>query len=554
MNKNIVKLPKRNIEKTPRLLMADAYTICSEEFQCESAKKKSTYYITYRKDLESINPTIFDKGDNRIIVMGLARILEELFYDPITHEEIDEAKRFLANFKATMTGLKEFPFPEAIWRRVVDEFNGRPPIKVESLPEGSVAYPNEPVVQITSMVDGFGELAAYFESKMLQMWATSERTTVARHWFKKLKERVQRVSPHMSEDEIDFLVSVSLHDFGDRAGICEEESQRMGLSQSYVFNGTDTVTGAYQAYVLNNKQATGACSVFALAHRIVQPWENEQDCYTNLYEKGEAGDFLSMVADCYNYKRAVEEYLLPLAIRSAKNNEGKIVISRPDSGNALDQVLWTVRLAVENGLFTQIGDFKYPTTLKLIEGDGMTFDTMNEIYDALEAEGFSPLDWCPFGVGGGLRNALKRDNFSAKYALCAKENDEGVIKLSEVEGKATLPGPFKLLRSERALKEKVTIVKMDEYPDEENALELFFDGSNIYEPFGKSMEDDFMTIKNRVMKDFDKMPKTIHREGERFPASERILEQRRSLIKKHLGEKIVGSHGYAYKKVETNLD
>ena len=54
---NKVKLPSRKIQQTPRLLMADAYTICSEEFQSEGAKQKSTYYITYRKDLHTVNPT-----------------------------------------------------------------------------------------------------------------------------------------------------------------------------------------------------------------------------------------------------------------------------------------------------------------------------------------------------------------------------------------------------------------------------------------------------------------------------------------------------------------
>jgi hypothetical protein len=35
-------------------------------------------------------------------------------------------------------------------------------------------------------------------------------------------------------------------------------------------------------------------------------------------------------------------------------------------------------------------------------------------------EGFAPHGWGLFGVGGGLRNGLKRDNISAKYALCSK--------------------------------------------------------------------------------------------------------------------------------------
>jgi len=534
MSKTVI-LPNQRIAPVNRVLGADAYTICSEAFQCKTAKEKSTYYIAYRRNLHSFNPTVFDKGDNRIIVMGLALILEELFYDPITHDEIDEAKIFLDNFKATLEGLKPFFFPEALWRRVVNEFNGRPPIKIVALPEGSVAYPNEPIVQITSEVEGFGELAAHYESKILQIWAMSERTTTARHWYQKLRDRCERVSPHMTDDQIDFLVSISLHDFGDRAGMCAQESVRQGLSHSFVFNGTDTVAGAYQAYIMNGKIPTGASSVFALAHRIVQPWNKEQDCYNNLYERADRGDIVSMVADCYKYKRAVKEYLLPLALRSQENNEGKIVVARPDSGDALEQILWTCQLAVDNGLYTEEGGVKYPTTLKLIEGDGMTFEVMDKIYDALEDAGFAPLHWCPFGVGGGLRNSLKRDNLSAKYALCAKANDEGVIKLSETEAKASLPGPFKLLRSERALEAKATIVKLDEYPEEENALVLFFDGSNIWKPFGKGMEDDFSTIKARVMNDFNAMPKNLQRGNENFPASEAILQQRRDLIAKFLG-------------------
>ena len=146
-----VKLPKKKIHKTPRLLMADSYTISSELFASEKAKEKSVYYITYRRILEKINPDLYNKGDNRIVFTGLSRILDYLFYEPITHEEIDETKRFLADKKVTTKGFKPMFFPEELWRRVVDEYNGRPPLKIRALKEGSVVYPNEPVVVIDNI-------------------------------------------------------------------------------------------------------------------------------------------------------------------------------------------------------------------------------------------------------------------------------------------------------------------------------------------------------------------------------------------------------------------
>src|SRR5579859_5852218 len=170
-----VTLPNKRVHKTPRLVLADAYTIGSNPFESEKAKEKSTYYITFRKKQSTVNPDLYQKGNDKMIFDGLQRILDKLFYEPITHAEIDAAKEFLKKAKVSTTGFKNFYFPEAIWRRVVDEFNGRPPIEILAMPEGSVVYPNEPVVQITSQVKGMGILAAWFESKLLHVWAASER-------------------------------------------------------------------------------------------------------------------------------------------------------------------------------------------------------------------------------------------------------------------------------------------------------------------------------------------------------------------------------------------
>ena len=541
MGTQYVELPQRKVFETPRILIADAYTVGSDKFQSKKAKEKSTYYITYRRQLSTVNPTLYNEGDDRMIFEGLGVYLEKLFYEPITHEEIDTAKEFLKTFKATTTGLANYAFPEAIWRRVVDEFNGRPPIRIKAMPNGSVVYPNEPIMQIESMVDGMGELAAWFESTLLKVWAPSERVTQNEHWLSKLKRMLRTVeSDTMSEQEIHFFASLMLTDFGDRAGMTNEESEVLGMAHLYTFGGTDNCQGAYQAWENSGRTPIGS-SVNALAHRNVQAYPVENDCYEAIYDSCENGEIISMVSDCYDFYPANEKYILPLALRSKNENNGKVVVSRPDSGNAKEQVLWICRLAVRNGLFTTKVvngvEWKYGTTLKFIEGDGMTWSQMWEIIEALLQEGFAPHGWGLFGVGGGLRNPLKRDNTSAKYALCAKGDDnEGVVKFSDTLGKTTLPGPFKVLRTPWALENKETIVFAHE--DGDDAMVVYFDGSNIYKPFGEGQDDNFLVTRDRIRAQWDSMPLNLTTAtNHNYPASEAILNERRRLLKKYAPKK-----------------
>ena len=531
-------LPKRRVHKTPRILVADAYTIGSDKFQSEDAKAFSTYYITARKFLSTVNPSLYNEGDDRMLFFGLQRILDRLFYEPVTMEEIYEADRFLETAKVTSRGITKFWYPRELWVRIVEEFGGRPPIQIMALPEGSVFYPHEPIVQVKNRVKGFGELSAWFESKILQVWAHSERGTQNMHWLQYCYDMVTSLEPDLSEDERWFKASLMLHDFGDRSGMNEMESEDLGMVHCYAFMGTDTFCGAYQAWKNNDEIGPVGVSVNALAHRNVQAFLMEKDCYWNLYNVSDDGEINSMVADCYDFKRAVKDYLLPIAQDASVKQNGKIVVGRPDSGNAKDQVLYICRLALNNGLFTS-RVVEYPdgssrtlyfgTTLKFIEGDGMKFHQMKEINDALIEEGFVPYAWGLYGVGGGLRNELKRDNTGAKYAL-NNVNGRSVVKFSEVRGKSTLPGPLKVLRSQEAFNEQITIVFEDE--PGENAMVEYFDGSRVEKPFGEGQDDDFTSIKQRMMSQWKTYPKTLknsHNEG--YPISQKVLEKREEILK-----------------------
>jgi nicotinamide phosphoribosyltransferase len=545
-NSRKVKLPKRKIHKTPRLLIADAYTISSDLFASDKAKEKSVYYITFRRILEKIDPTLYAKGDNRIVFTGLSRILDYLFYEPITHEEIDETKRFLADKKVSTTGFKEMYFPEHLWREIVDKYNGRPPIKVRAMQEGSVVYPNEPVVVIENIPDGYGELAAWFESTLLKIWSSTQMVTQLAHWFEYCKGLVSHVyEDSISEDQKRFLAGLMLHNFGCRAGMVPQESEWLAADALYIFSGTDTFSGAYQAWKNSDEQTGIASSVLALAHRNVQGYETEEDCHRKLNSVSSAGDIDSHVADCYSYFDTVEQILLPIAQENVAAGNGKIVVGRPDSGDPSEQVLWLCKLAHKHGLSTVETilnkEWRFSSGLKFIEGDGMTWQKMKEINEELIEYGFPPFSWGLYGVGGGLRR-ISRDDLSAKYALCAVGKElQPVCKFSETLEKTTLPGPFKVLRSKEALEAKKTIVFINEAGDD--ALVDYFDGSDIWDPFKEGFDDDFNMIKQRITTQWDTMPKTLSTaDNHNYPASDEIKKVRIQLLKKYAPKKLAQNY------------
>ena len=544
MEKTIPKLPPKWVHKTPRLLMADAYTAGSNEFESQDCRDKSTYYMTYRKELHTIKGGPYVKGDNRMLFVGSIRTTEEIFREPVTHEEIDQTKEYLEKFKVTTVGLKPYTFPEQLWRDIVDKNEGRIPVLVEGFREGSVVYPGEPVMQFTSQWPGFGIMAAYFEEEYLHCWAPSERLTQSEHWLQRLKAKVRKVDPHMTEDEVHMAASSMLTDFGARAAIHSTETEILGMYSLITFPGTDSLQGGYQAFMNSNKTPGLSLSVKALAHRNIQGFDEEKDAHRAIYDAAEVGDINSDVADCYDFFKSVEFNLLPLALESRDTGRNIVVTGRPDSGNALQQVLWLCNLAVKNGLFYEKEidgkKWKCGTWLRFIEGDGMTFEAMDEIIDALIDAGFIFWEWGLFGQGGGQRNNLKRDNFSAKFALCARGfDDKPVVKLSETIGKTTFPGPFKVLRTPEALASKKTIVHISE--PGETSLVIYHDGLNLANPFGPGQWDTFLDIKTLVRTKFDTMPLNLDT-THGGPASDLILKMRADLIKKYAPERDLANY------------
>jgi nicotinamide phosphoribosyltransferase len=550
-----VELPRRRIHKTPRLLIADAYTIGSNEFESYEAKKKSVYYITLRRMLYKADPTLYRVDDSRFILSGLSRLLEYLFYDPVTQEEIENTAEFLAHAKFTLNGFQDYTFPREIWERVVKDFNGRPPIQIKALPEGCVFYPNEPVIEISSDVPDLdlGILAAWFESTTLMTWSDTEFLTQNENAVLRFKELYRKIYKTASDEELDQYVRLLMTDFGARASSVPQEAEFLGETWLYTFGGTDTFAGAYQAWMNGDKKPGIFSSVKALAHRNPQSYKTEWECYEALYNAMKPGEIGSFVADVNDFWTAVEgndqskgRALVELALRSKREGVNKIIVVRPDSGNAVEQITWLCRLALKHGLYETVTidgvEWRSGTCFRFIEGNGLSWQEIFDIIDALIEMGCVPHMWGLFGMGGHKRNSLARDNSSAKYALCSVgEENRGVCKFSEELGKTTLPGPFKLRRDYESLLNRQTIAFYDE--EGTDARIVYYDGRNIWKPFGPGMDFLFQEKQSLIRKQLQKMPKTLSTaENLNFPITDKLREARRELLRKNAPKKLAKNY------------
>jgi nicotinamide phosphoribosyltransferase len=485
----------------PKCLDGDAYTVAGEALASEQAREKSVYGLAFRvspKDAKDLKDFC---QDDRMVLFGLTDYIRNNLTKPLTTEDIDRAEEFMSTAHAFGGALN---FDRTVWDRVVNEYGGYLPIKIEALPEGSTFYPNEIPVQVTSLDKGFGEIAALIEAHLVGMVSiASTRATMERHLLERMKEYAREDDPQASEADILFRSQLMIHDFGMRASSASEESEVLGKAHLLSFGGTDTFNAAYQAWVQNGERRVGS-SILALAHRIVQGHKSEQAAFDHIRKAAGKGGIASYVADCYDFHTAVREHLVPMAKEAAATDKA-ILVPRPDSGDYLENILFILDQAKEAGLYTTQANGRVAmTNLRYIQGDSMNWKKISAALDAQIEHGYSPMNCGIFGVGGWLRNTVTRDTLSVAYKLAAKgEELEPVVKLSDTRVKMSVPGPVAVVRGQPNYRPSVFMHYESGYAGE-NALVTFYDGNAAgMEKFQTPCLESFDTLRERVIHGFD---------------------------------------------------
>lgn len=485
--------------RVPFPVRGDAYTVAAPLVSPE-AIERSVYNLTMRVSPEVAFPDI--AKNNNIVFYGLSDYLRENLVEPLTKGDIQHAADFMSSAHSFGRGL---PFDKEMWLRAIDVGEGRLPVLIEAPAEGTIVFPGEPIIQVTSLAEGFGEIAAVLEAVLLgQVANATAAATLRRHLLWRMEEWVREDNPQMTDEQVRFQASIMVHDFGMRSHANQYESNMLGRAHLLSFVGTDTFGAAYQAWELSLRNPVGT-SIPALAHRTVQSWETQYRAFANAVARaietaGDGTPIVSLVSDCYDFDQTIGSN--GDFTRVCGENPQVVGVARPDSGDYVNNVLKIVTAAHEAGFSTiQPNGRIAMTTRRFIQGDAMTYAKMAEVMTALKENGFSPVNCGIFGVGGWLRKATDRDTLSAAYKLGAVgKNYRPVVKLSDTRAKLSVPGPTSLRRN--VGNAPTVYLENETNAPGEDIMHRWYDGSRRY-PFGAAALESFLSIKERVQHDFD---------------------------------------------------
>lgn len=355
-----------------------------------------------------------DAVENGVIFFGLQYLLKKyLAGRVVAGYDIEQAEGLIANH------LGEGRFNRAGWEHIVKDHNGRLPVSIRAVPEGSRHPYHTVLMTVENTCPKCFWLTNYLETLLVQVWYPSSVAT--------LSNRLRRlINLYMRETSDDLGgAAFKLHDFGFR-GVSSHESAGIGGAAHLVsFLGTDTVAALEVARDFYNDPCAGL-SIPAAEHSTITSWgqARESDAYLNMLRQFPTG-LVAVVSDSYDIFKACADIWGDKLKDEVLARAGTLVV-RPDSGDPVETPVQVVKILAEKfGTMTNSRGYKVLNAkVRVIQGDGIGPLEVNAILDSLKEEGFAA-DNIAFGMGGALLQKLNRDTHSFAFK-CSNITIDGV--------------------------------------------------------------------------------------------------------------------------------
>lgn len=468
------------------LLLADAY--------------KYSHYKLYASGTTKIYSYLESRGGmfNKTVFYGLQYFLKEyLEGQAFTKENIDEAEEVLNGVFG-----KKGVFKRENFEYILDRYKGQLPIRIKAVAEGAAVPVKNVLMTIENTDPNCFWLTNFLETLLMQVWYPSTVATLSREIRKTVEQYFELTADDASKAFIDFV----LNDFGFR-GVSSVESAGLGGSAHLInFMGSDTVYASAFAKKYYDAKKVYGMSVPATEHSIMtlKGSEGEKEIFDHVLNAYPDG-ILSCVSDSYNIFNAVGELWGKEFKDKIMQRNGTLVI-RPDSGDPVQTLLKVFEMLFDRFGFTinSKGYRVLPKQIRVIQGDGIDYESIQLIYKMLTANGISAENLL-LGVGGALLQKVNRD--TQKFALkCsyAEVNGEIVnVQKSPMEMnkqgelvksfKTSKAGRLKLIQTETGLK----TVKENERG--EDTLETVFENGEIKKTHTFEKIRERSTINNLIL-------------------------------------------------------
>lgn len=376
---------------------------------------------------------------DQTVMFGLQAFIKQYLTKPITQHDIDYAEELI-------TAHGE-PFNREGWQYILDKHNGYLPLKIRAAKEGSVIPVRNVLATIVNTDPKCFWLTTWVETSLLRaIWYPT--TVCTQSWS--IKQLIKKYLEGTGDVE---TINFRLHDFGAR-GCSSFETAGLGAAAHLVnFYGTDTITGLVYTRKYYNSNMSGF-SVPAAEHSTITSWgkEHEVEAYRNMLTQfAKPGSIVAVVSDSYDIFNACES-LWGTELKQQVIDSGATLVIRPDSGDPATVVLKCVKILSEKFGFTvNSKGFKVLNNVRVLQGDGINYDSIERILQHITNDGFSA-DNVSFGMGGALVQKVDRDtNKWAMKCSAAYINNEWVDVFKDPitdPGKSSKKGRVTLYKNE----------------------------------------------------------------------------------------------------------
>ncbi|KAA0707771.1 Nicotinamide phosphoribosyltransferase [Triplophysa tibetana] len=440
---------------------------------------KITHYKQYPPDVSKVY-SYFECRHNKggqfgeVVFFGLQYLLKKyLAGQVVTEEKIQEAKIFY------QMHFRQKVFDEEGWRKVLEKYDGRLPIRIKAVPEGKIIPRGNVLFTVENTDPDFFWLTNFIETMLVQMWYPITVATISREFKKILAKHLKATSGSLEG------LDIKLHDFGYR-GVSSQESAALGGAAHLVnFSSTDTVAGLLMA------QRYYACpmagfSIPAAEHSTIIAWgkSREKDAFECLLDQFPTGP-VAVVSDSYDIFKACKHiWGDKLKERVMERSEDSALIIRPDSGDPAETLIEVIKILEECFGCSQnsMGYKVLPSYLRIIQGDGIDLNSIDGILEKLSDEGWSAENVF-FGCGSALLQKINRDTLNCAFKCSYVEIDGkgmDVYKQPVTDpSKGSKRGRLSLRRNSDGLIE--TVERGAGKPEEDMLVTVFENGTVLKE-------------------------------------------------------------------------
>jgi len=394
--------------------MLDNILLSTDSYKASHAKQ-------YPEGTEYVYSYLESRGgkfDNTVFTGLQALIQEHLTGRVVTASKIDEADEIITAHMGAGNFNREG------WEYILNEHNGVLPIQIKAVPEGTVVNTSNVLMTVVNTDPKCWWLTNYLESLLLHVWYPTTVATLSRECKKLIAASLRETADHKNKAELDASLDFKLHDFGFR-GVSSLESASIGAAAHLLsFKGTDTLAAIPHISKYYGTSEMPGFSIPASEHSTITSWgqENEIKAFENMLDLYPTGH-VACVSDSYDISQATD--VLWPALKDKIMARDGVLIVRPDSGD----IKMTLQVVLNNlwkhfgGHTTAEGYKVLHPSIRVIQGDGMNYESLKDLLQYLPRIGFSTENLA-FGMGGALLQKVDRD--TQKFAFkCSSINING---------------------------------------------------------------------------------------------------------------------------------